>query len=134
MCSRFFIDFADIHEQEYKLVSYLNSHFPYDDAGKYRYLLQLSIIIERSTVCLMAHERSLTLTLISQLATDFYYRLYDEYQSSYSISHEITTAEVKVPNSITIDVIYHNEFDEWKSLYTPSSKQFSETSTPVHEP
>ena len=62
----------------------------------------------------MAHERNLTLTLISQLATDYYYRLYDEYQT-----YNITTAEVTVPNSITIDVIYHNEYDEWKSLYTP---------------
>ncbi|CAF1136998.1 unnamed protein product [Adineta steineri] len=118
MCSRFFIDFADINEQEYKLLSYLSSHFANDDSAKYRYLLQLSTIIERSTVCLMAHERNLTLTLITQLATDYYYRLYDEYNT-----YNITTAEVTVPNSITIDVIYHNELDEWKSLYTPSKSQ-----------
>jgi hypothetical protein len=118
MCSRFFIDFADINEQEYKLLSYLSSHFSNDDSAKYRYLLQLNTIIERSTVCLMAHERNLTLTLISQLATEYYYRLYDEYNS-----YNITTAEVTVPNSFTIDVIYHNEFDEWKSLYTPSKSQ-----------
>ncbi|CAF0952089.1 unnamed protein product, partial [Rotaria sordida] len=118
MCSRFFIDFADINEQEYKLLSYLSSHFSNDDSAKYRYLLQLSTIIERSTVCLMAHERNLTLTLISQLATEYYYRLYDEYNT-----YQITTAEVTVPNSITIDVIYHNELDEWKSLYTPLKPQ-----------
>jgi hypothetical protein len=116
MCSRFFIDFADINEQEYKLLSYLSSHFSNDDSAKYRYLLQLSTIIERSTVCLMAHERNLTLTLISQLAIEYYYRLYDEY-NSYNI------AEVTVPNSFTIDVIYHNELDEWKSLYTPTKSQ-----------
>ncbi|CAF1034673.1 unnamed protein product [Adineta ricciae] len=115
MCSRFFIDFIDVNEQEYKLVSYLSSHFSNDDSAKYRYLLQLSTIIERSTVCLMAHERNLTLTLISQLATEYYYRLCDEYNT-----YNVTTAEVTVPNSITIDVIYHNELDEWKSLYTPS--------------
>lgn len=119
MCSRFFIDFADIHEQEYKLLSYLSSHFSQDDSAKYRYLLQLSTIIERSTVCLMSHERNLTLTLISQLATEYYYRLYEEYQGYNSI----TTAEVTVPNSMTIDVIYHNEFEEWKSLYAPSKSQ-----------
>ncbi|CAF3476901.1 unnamed protein product [Rotaria socialis] len=118
MCSRFFIDFADINEQEYKLLSYLSSHFSNDDSTKYRYLLQLNTIIERSTVCLMAHERNLTLTLISQLATEYYYRLYDEYNT-----YQVTTAEVTVPNSITIDVIYHNELDEWKSLYTPSKQQ-----------
>lgn len=121
MCSRFFIDFADLPEQEYKLLSYLSSHFSNDDSDKYRYLLQLSIIIERSTVCLMAHERNSTLSLISQLATDFYYRLYEEYQSYQpSAPQEITTAEVTVPNSIIVDVIYHNEFEEWKSLYIPS--------------
>ena len=124
MCSRFFIDFADLPEQEYKLLSYLSSHFSNDDSDKYRYLLQLSIIIERSTVCLMAHERNSTLSLISQLATDFYYRLCEEYQSYHpSAPQEITTAEVTVPNSIIVDVIYHNEFEEWKSLYTPSKSQ-----------
>ena len=122
MCSRFFIDFADIHEQKHKLLSYLSSHFANNQADKYRYLLQLSVIIERSTVCLMAHERNVTLTLISQLATDFYYHLCEEYQN-YNVQESITTAEVRVPNSITIDVIYHNEFDEWKSLYTPSKQQ-----------
>lgn len=121
MCSRFFIDYADIHEQEYKLLAFLSSHFCNDDSAKYRYLLQLRIIIERSTVCLMAHERNLTLTLIMQLATDYYYRLCDEY-SSYNLTGETTTAEVTVPNSITIDVIYHNEWDEWKSLHTPAKK------------
>jgi len=123
MCSRFFIDFADINEQEYKLLSYLSSHFSRDDSAKYRYLLQLSTIIERSTGSLMSHERNLTLTLISQLATEYYYRLYDEYASYNSI----TTAEVTVPNSIIIDVIYHNEFDEWKSLYTPSKNQIRQS-------
>ena len=122
MCSRFFIDYADINEQEYKLSAFLSSHFPNDDSAKYRYLLQLSLIVERSTVCLMAHERNLTLTLITQIATDFYYRLYDEY-NAYHANGETTTAEVTVPNSITIDVIYHNEWDEWKSLHTPAKNQ-----------
>jgi len=123
MCSRFFIDYADINEQEYKLLAFLTSHFPNDDSAKYRYLLQLRLIIERSTVCLMAHERNLTLTLITQLATDFYYRLYDEYNAYNNLNGETTTtAEVTVPNSITIDVIYHNELDEWKTLHTPPKK------------
>jgi hypothetical protein len=121
MCSRFFIDYADINEQEYKLLAFLSSHFFNDDSAKYRYLLQLRLIIERSTVCLMAHERNLTLTLVTQLATDYYYRLYDEY-NTYNQSGETTTAEVTVPNSITIDVIYHNQWDEWKSLHTPAKK------------
>lgn len=123
MCSRFFIDYADINEQEYKLVAFLSSHYSNDDAAKYRYLLQLRLIIERSTICLMAHERNLTLNLISQLATDYYYRLYDEYHAYNSnAGGETTTAEVTVPNSITIDVIYHNDWDEWKTLHTPAKK------------
>lgn len=123
MCSRFFIDYADINEQEYKLLAFLSSHYQHDDAEKYRYLLQLCVIIERSTVCIMAHERNLTLNLISQLATDFYYRLYDEY-NTYNLNAEetFTTTEVTVPNSITIDVIYHNDWDEWKTLHTPAKK------------
>ena len=121
MCSRFFIDYADINEQEYKLSTFLSSHFSNDDSAKYRYLLQLRLIIERSTVCLMAHERNLTLTLIIHLATEYYYRLCDEY-NTYNLSGETTTAEVTVPNSITIDVIYHNEWDEWKTLHTPPKK------------
>jgi hypothetical protein len=121
MCSRFFIDYADLNEQEYKLLAFLSSHFHNDDSAKYRYLLQLRLIIERSTVCLMAHERNLTLNLIVQLATDYYYRLYDEY-NTYNSNGETTTAEVTVPNSITIDVIYHNQWDEWKTLHTPPKK------------
>jgi hypothetical protein len=108
--------------EEHKLLMFLASHFSNDDSAKYRYLLQLRMIIERSTVCLMAHERNLTLTLITQLATDYYYRLYDEY-NTYTLAGETTTAEVTVPNSIAIDVIYHNEWDEWKSLHTPPKKQ-----------
>lgn len=122
MCSRFFIDYADINEQEHKLLTFLSYHFPNDDSAKYRFLLQLRLIIERSTVCLMAHERNLTLTLVTQFATDYYYRLCDEY-NTYNLTGETTTAEVTVPNSITIDVIYHNEWDEWKTLHTPAKKQ-----------
>ena len=120
MCSRFFIDYADINEQEYILLAFLSSHFSNDDSAKYRYLLQLRLIVERSTVCLMARERNLTLALVTQLATDYYYRLCDEY-NTYNLNTEIsTTTEVTVPNSIIIDVIYHNE---WKSLHIPSKNQ-----------
>ena len=133
MCSRFFIDYADINEQEHKLLTFLSSHFSNDDSAKYRYLLQLRIIIERSTVCLMAHERNLTLTLIAQLATDYYYRLYDEY-NTYNGLGETTTAEMTVPNSIAIDVIYHNEWDEWKSLHTPPKKSSPTTPTTTTTP
>jgi len=85
------------------------------------------MIIDRSTVCLMAHERNLTLTLIIALATEYYYSLYDDYNI---YNCEPTTAEVTVPSSITIDVIYHNEWDEWKSLHTPSKQQQQQQTQP----
>ncbi|XP_071505554.1 terminal nucleotidyltransferase 5C-like [Diadema antillarum] len=68
MCSRFFIDFSDLLQQQQKLESYLNTHFAGDDVEKYEYLLILHRVVDASTVCLMSHERRQTLKLISDLA------------------------------------------------------------------
>ena len=68
MCSRFFIDFKDIHSQRHKLENYLNSHFIQDTNKKYNYLMILHEVVENSTVCLMGHERRQTLQLISVMA------------------------------------------------------------------
>ncbi|CAF1020434.1 unnamed protein product, partial [Didymodactylos carnosus] len=124
MCSRFFIDYADIQEQEHKLTSYLYSHFNDDDQIVYKYLLQLRLIVHRSTVCLMTHERKLTLDLITNIATYYYYKLYTEGQWAY----EHAGPNLVVPNSVSIDVIYHDDYPQectcpssskWKSIYTP---------------
>ncbi|XP_006639425.1 terminal nucleotidyltransferase 5C [Lepisosteus oculatus] len=68
MCSRFFIDFSDIVEQQRKLESYLQSHFVGEEKSKYDYLMILRRVVNESTVCLMGHERRQTLNLISLLA------------------------------------------------------------------
>ncbi|CAN0227147.1 unnamed protein product [Lampetra planeri] len=68
MCSRFFIDFPDISEQERKLESYLQNHFLGEEGSKYDYLLTLWGVVNESTVCLMGHERRLTLGLITSMA------------------------------------------------------------------
>lgn len=67
MCSRFFIDFNDISHQQKKLISYIDNHFPGEDDLKFQYLLRLRRVVDRRTVCLMAHERTLILDLITYL-------------------------------------------------------------------
>ncbi|XP_026882384.2 terminal nucleotidyltransferase 5C [Electrophorus electricus] len=68
MCSRFFIDFPDIVEQQRKLDAYLQSHFVGEERSKYDYLMILRRVVNESTVCLMGHERRQTLNLISLTA------------------------------------------------------------------
>ncbi|KAJ8405735.1 hypothetical protein AAFF_G00311720 [Aldrovandia affinis] len=68
MCSRFFIDFPDIHEQQRKIESYLRNHFIGEESSKYDYLMTLRRVVNESTVCLMGHERRQTLNMITVLA------------------------------------------------------------------
>lgn len=68
MCSRFFIDFSDIGDQQRKLESYLQNHFVGLEDRKYDYLMTLYEVVDESTVCLMGHERRQTLSLIAMLA------------------------------------------------------------------
>lgn len=57
MCSRFFIDFPDVQEQQRKILSYLKNHFIGEERSKYQYLMTLRRVVDDSTVCLMGHER-----------------------------------------------------------------------------
>ncbi|KAJ7991417.1 hypothetical protein DPEC_G00283630 [Dallia pectoralis] len=68
MCSRFFIDFPDICEQQRKLEAYLQNHFNGMEHKRYDCLVTLRHVVDESTVCLMGHERRQTLALISALA------------------------------------------------------------------
>ena len=68
MCSRFFIDFGDIERQQKKLLSYLDSHFQGEEELKFQYLLVLRRVVDTSTICLMHHERTMILDLITVLA------------------------------------------------------------------
>ncbi|KAJ3597416.1 hypothetical protein NHX12_000943 [Muraenolepis orangiensis] len=68
MCSRFFIDFPDIGQQQRKLEAYLRNHFAGIEHKRYECLVTLRAVVDESTVCLMGHERRQTLDLISALA------------------------------------------------------------------
>ncbi|CAL8248218.1 unnamed protein product [Lota lota] len=68
MCSRFFIDFPDLGEQQRKLEGYLRNHFAGMEHKRYECLMTLHSVVDESTVCLMGHERRQTLSLISALA------------------------------------------------------------------
>ncbi|KAA8587130.1 hypothetical protein FQN60_000966 [Etheostoma spectabile] len=69
MCSRFFIDFPDVNEQQRKIKAYLQCHFiGNEETSKYDYLMTLRRVIDESTVCLMGHERRQTLNMITVLA------------------------------------------------------------------
>ncbi|XP_077360354.1 terminal nucleotidyltransferase 5C-like [Festucalex cinctus] len=69
MCSRFFIDFPEVKEQQRKIEAYLHCHFTgSEESSKYDYLMTLRRIIDESTVCLMGHERRQTLNMITVLA------------------------------------------------------------------
>ncbi|XP_076827807.1 terminal nucleotidyltransferase 5ba [Brachyhypopomus gauderio] len=68
MCSRFFIDFSDIGEQQRKLEAYLQNHFVGMEHKRYDCLATLHHVVNESTVCLMGHERRQTLNLIATLA------------------------------------------------------------------
>ena len=73
MCSRFFIDFPDVRQQQAKLENYLYNHFhSSEDRLKHDYLMILYQVVDESTVCLMGHERRLTLGLIEELAFQIY--------------------------------------------------------------
>ena len=80
MCSRFFIDFNDIEAQKYMLITYIASHFNADFYLRYNYLIKLFDIVSKSTVCLMNHERRLTLELISQLADSYQTQIFLQQQ------------------------------------------------------
>jgi len=72
MCSRFFIDFKDVRMQQLKLENYLKSHSLDTSAKKYKYLQILYDVVEKSTVCLMGHERRQTLRMILDLLNQVY--------------------------------------------------------------
>ncbi|XP_004685937.1 PREDICTED: protein FAM46D [Condylura cristata] len=68
MCSRFFIDFPDIAEQQKKIESYLRNHCIGEGKSKYDYLMTLHGVVNESTVCLMGNERRQTLNMITLMA------------------------------------------------------------------
>ncbi|CAG0878975.1 unnamed protein product [Darwinula stevensoni] len=103
MCSRFFIDFSDLIQQECKLENYLANHFMQEEESlKYDYLMILHRVVEESTVCLMGHERRQTLSLIQDLA----FGVYCQEQATLISSH--------FPESLSVDfppgLLYANQW------------------------
>lgn len=90
MCSRFFIDFPDIKQQEIKLNGYLRNHFWGIDEEplQHQYLLHLHEVVETSTVCLMGHERRQTLRLIEELAVQVLCREQQKIQYYQQMQHQ----------------------------------------------
>lgn len=103
MCSRFFIDFPDIAQQQSKLENYLYNHFhSSEDRMKYEYLMILFQVVDESTVCLMGHERRLTLTLIEDLAYQVYNpENYSCCSSSYSSASSVSGGDHSDPNLLS---------------------------------
>ncbi|MCL4128584.1 UNVERIFIED_CONTAM: hypothetical protein GTU68_004758 [Idotea baltica] len=86
MCSRFFIDFSDVTQQQSKLEAYLWNHLiGADESLRYEYLMVLHKVVDESTVCLMGHERRQTLSLIDELACQVFYT---EQQMLYNKQHQ----------------------------------------------
>jgi len=84
MCSRFFIDFKDIPAQRRTLEGYLSSHSLTQPEKRYNYLMILYRVVECSTVCLMSHERRITLRMILDLANQVFVQpQYQQHQLVY---------------------------------------------------
>ncbi|XP_013778370.2 protein FAM46C-like isoform X2 [Limulus polyphemus] len=111
MCSRFFIDFSDVGQQQNKLESYLANHFIGDDHNKYDYLMILHRVVDESTVCLMGHERRQTLTLIEQLA----YQVYVQEQSLALAKTQLSPYDLTSPGH---QIVFGNGF--FFSPYVPT--------------
>ena len=110
MCSRFFIDFKDIHVQQHTLEGYLDSHC--SNENRHKYLTILHTVVENSTVCLMGHERRQTLRMIQDMCNQIshptnyqpriqvFYSVPSYYQhSQYNIHHyNMNVSHITTPN------------------------------------
>ncbi|XP_006825326.1 terminal nucleotidyltransferase 5A-like [Saccoglossus kowalevskii] len=103
MCSRFFIDFSDLQQQQQKLESYLANHFIGEETSKYNYLMTLRGVVDESTVCLMGHERRQTLKLITHLA--------EQTQCNNNFAYNSYTPQIIHPNYYTYQqMLHHNQY------------------------
>jgi len=104
MCSRFFIDFSDLNQQQAKLESYLANHFSDDPILKYDYLNILHNVVQRSTVCLMNHDLRLTLNMIRDLA----YKI-NEQQQQPQFQNQHLASQQQVQQSSQSSVKQHQQ-------------------------
>ena len=116
MCSRFFIDFSDLHQQQQKLESYLANHFIGDVRGQYEYLMVLYQIVASSTVCLMVHERKQTLRLINYMAKQHNRRNYLQV-IHYGDNSPVAYSPYVVPSGYVLPCV---ETQEWNPYVCPN--------------
>lgn len=109
MCSRFFIDFSDLNQQQSKLENYLANHFTGEEHLMYEYLMILHRVVDESTVCLMGHERRQTLNLIEEYACQVYFA---EQQKLLSKHHQMQQFDMQM-TCTTQPYLYNGYF------YTP---------------
>jgi len=138
MCSRFFIDFKDVQTQQQKLENYLKSHSLDTSEKRYKYLQILYDVVEKSTVCLMGHERRQTLRMILDLLhqvyqptnyphiTVFYSIPQYMQQSSNNMSQSYSLSSYSTTNTTTNNNNDYLMVGSWK----PTSNN-AESSTPV---
>ncbi|XP_065648842.1 terminal nucleotidyltransferase 5C [Hydra vulgaris] len=132
MCSRFFIDFKDVPSQQQKLERYLQSHDLENNNKRYKYLTILHNVIEKSTVCLMGHERRQTLCMITNLTNQVYqpsnyqhitvFYSVPPYMHSYTDNYRQTyypTQHYAIPNN------RNNEYVLIGSWNTPEAASYS---------
>ena len=129
MCSRFFIDFPDLHTQQGKLENYLYNHFQSsEDRLKHEYLMILYQVVDESTVCLMGHERRLTLSLIEDLA----YQIYcppPESDANFCYSEQQHLEHVSSASSTNGDAESANGTSSSSSMMSPMSDTSSTISS-----
>ncbi|KAH3739722.1 terminal nucleotidyltransferase 5C-like [Dreissena polymorpha] len=106
MCSRFFIDFSDVMQQQQKLEAYLNNHFSDEEGLKHEYLNMLYRVVNESTICLMGHERRQTLNLIQQLGCQV---LFEQEQKAHTKYLEMQQFDQL--NGLTIDQVFYGPMD-----------------------
>jgi hypothetical protein len=125
MCSRFFIDFNDIEAQKYMLITYIASHFKADFYLRYNYLIKLFEIVSKSTVCLMNHERRLTLELISQLADSYQTQIFWQQQQ---LNNNTNQQQLQQINNNYIQYYYTRKNRQYSSSSSSSSMSSSSSS------
>ncbi|XP_013392374.1 putative nucleotidyltransferase FAM46C isoform X2 [Lingula anatina] len=121
MCSRFFIDFSDITQQEQKLANYLTNHFNGDDTMQYEYLQKLYKVIDESTICLMGHERRQTLNLIQQMAYEVLVN-----QERKARNKHIQMQQFDMQNDLIVDQVFYGPYTNYYGYnnYVPSQSSF----------
>jgi len=137
MCSRFFIDFKDVQTQQHKVENYLRSHMLDEPARRFKYLQILYDVVEKSTVCLMGHERRQTLRMITdQLNSVYQPTNYPQITVFYSVPPYMQQSMYNMGHSYPVPSYSNNNNDyvmvgSWKAIPNPTEASTSTVHPPV---